>query len=525
MANRVILEIDQQQVRALSARMVGPRVHVTHAVRLPIAADQSWTAVADACAREMAKHHFGRGDADVIVNRRSVEMRDIKVPPAPDDELPDLLRFVAKNEFATVTDQWQLDFVPLSDDSSVGRTVIAAALSPQWRANIELLCERCGLKLRRILLRPFLDTLIVAEHRLLSDGVNLLVHRVAETVDLTLTQQGRVLLSRSVLLAGHDEGELERETAQEIRRTVLTAPRVGEGRAVDRVLLIGPEASVTRVRELLGDWTGSELVACDPLDDHAFQLSREFTQLERPEQFAAHFGALQSLSSARVPQIDFANPRRRKEKKIDKRRVALYASLAAIVIVGAGLLIWQTLSSQQSAIAQLQKEYDTLRQENLGDRIRPGVDDLIGEVQLVDQWMAGKIDWTAQLLDISRRLLTADQTILDSFTGLVLRNQELKISISGQLDTNESGFQIQKQLSDPPYRIAPGKLAQDSKLPEYPFSYGLDLFAELSDFDTAQSVNERIREQAEKWQSSPSTPIGAQPGDPAAPSDTQQPPE
>ncbi|HMP80605.1 MAG TPA: hypothetical protein PKD54_14215, partial [Pirellulaceae bacterium] len=371
--------------------------------------------------------------------------------------------------------------------------------SAPWQANINKLCERCGFKVKRILLRPFLDTLVVAEHRQLSEGVNLLVHRVGETVDLTLTQQGRVLLSRSVLLAGHDETELDRETAQEIRRTVLTAPRIGEGRAVDRVLLIGPESDMARIREWMAELGDVELAACDPLSDNKISFGRGFANIERPEQFAAHFGALQSLAGSRVPQIDFANPRRRVERKLDKRRMILYAALAALVVIGGGIAIWQTLASQKRTITQLQKEFDDLRAENKGDGFRPGVDDVIGEVQLVDQWMAGKVDWVEQLHEFSRRLMTADQTILESFTGLLLRNQEMKISISGHLDSRESGFSIQESLAAPGRRIVPGKLALESKVPDYPFSYALDLFTELSDFETAQAVNERILDSAQNW--------------------------
>ena len=49
------------------------------------------------------------------------------MPPAPDNELPDLIRFQAMREFGAMQSDWPLDFIPLDSDPEQPRSVLAAA--------------------------------------------------------------------------------------------------------------------------------------------------------------------------------------------------------------------------------------------------------------------------------------------------------------------------------------------------------------------------------------------------------------
>ena len=84
-------------------------------------------------AKALAEHGLSRIEALVAVGRASIELRFLSTPPAPEEELPDLVRFQAVRQFTTLGDDWPLDFVPLSPNADGGINVLAAAISPDLR--------------------------------------------------------------------------------------------------------------------------------------------------------------------------------------------------------------------------------------------------------------------------------------------------------------------------------------------------------------------------------------------------------
>ena len=90
----------------------------------------------------------------VAVGRNSIELRQLQLPPAADEDLPDLVRFQAMREFNELDDGWRLDFVPIEGSANTPRTVLATAIAPAVLAQCEAVCQHAGLKMRRLLLRP-----------------------------------------------------------------------------------------------------------------------------------------------------------------------------------------------------------------------------------------------------------------------------------------------------------------------------------------------------------------------------------
>ena len=101
----------------------------------------------------------------MAVGRGSIELRQLQLPPAPDEELPDMVRFQAAREFNELDENWLLDFVPIDQGAEGPRTVLAMAIAPAVIRQIEGVCEQAGLKMQRLLLRPCAAaSLLTGEH-------------------------------------------------------------------------------------------------------------------------------------------------------------------------------------------------------------------------------------------------------------------------------------------------------------------------------------------------------------------------
>ena len=50
-------------------------------------------------AEALQRRGLAKAEAIVLIGRAAVELKQLQLPPAPDDELPDMVRFLAQREF------------------------------------------------------------------------------------------------------------------------------------------------------------------------------------------------------------------------------------------------------------------------------------------------------------------------------------------------------------------------------------------------------------------------------------------
>ena len=142
------------ECRVAIASLRGRQVEIDHAFTIARGADEPPDALGARIAKELDSRGCGRPETMVSVGRTRIELRQFTVPPAAEDDLPDLVRFQASREFNELDDRWRLDFLPIDTASEGAKSVLATAIPPAEIAAIEKLCESAGLTLRRILLRP-----------------------------------------------------------------------------------------------------------------------------------------------------------------------------------------------------------------------------------------------------------------------------------------------------------------------------------------------------------------------------------
>ena len=147
--------------------------------------------------------------ASEVVGRRlsetfpGIELRHLSLPPAPDEELPELARFQAMREFALFDEDWLLDFVPLdeqteADEEERPRNVLAAAIGPELVKQIRKTCDEAGLMAERIVLRPCAAASLVERAEPAGDlPPRLLVDLLADEVDLTVVAGRKVVFLRT----------------------------------------------------------------------------------------------------------------------------------------------------------------------------------------------------------------------------------------------------------------------------------------------------------------------------------------
>ena len=150
------------------------------------------------------------------------------------------------------------------------------------------------------------------------------------------------------------------------------------------------------------------------------------------------------------------------------------------------------LSSQSNTIDRLGQELAELKKANESSGQRPGVDQIIGEVKLIDDWQQDNVNWLAEMGEISSRLLTADDAMVGQFTGQLGRNGA-EIKLRGRTTLRETNTKLKTNLANRPFKINEGRSEVSGGATDYPvqFDYGLQLDREK--VDVPKTIAERIR--------------------------------
>ena len=449
----VAIEFSEDQLLVAIAQKSGLRCRFENVLSLDVseATDEE---AGESLKEKLSSLGGAKSDAIAIVSRSLAEIREVTVPPAPDNELPDMIRFQARNEFASLNDQWKLDYVVLTDDPTLPRKVLAAAISPDLETRIQTICQHAGLKLKRIVLRPF-ATLDLLNPHLTADALSLIVDQNTDSTDMSIVKGDMLLSTRTVRVPKTLTPEqTSKQLITEVRRTVASHKTSADGESINNIVVSGQEA---QHRHLKGDLEGKLGLAVTFLDpfDLVDVENRPYKDSDVvPARFASLLGALETEISGQPPRLDFANVRKTEEIKTDYSKLYFYGALAALIAFVSLFFGWLILRSQAKAIETANANLVEATAVNQGNNLIPPVEQQLKEVGLIDQWKMENINWLTELSAFSKGYLLPDDVIADSFTATVQRDGTPKIVLLGRIvEDLAKTDQLIKALKERPYKV------------------------------------------------------------------------
>ena len=266
MPHFLAIEWDAGECRIAIASQRGRQLTIEHAFAVSRGtAEESPEGLRARIAKELDARGCGRPEVLVSVGRTRIELRQFSVPPAAEDDLPDLVRFQAAREFNELDDRWRLDFLPIETASEGPKPVLVTAIAPAEITAIEKVCQAAGLTLRRILLRPCETASLLAATG--AGKPQLLIELFAEETDLTVINEGKTVFLRTTRFAG-DRPPLPALIA-EIRLTMAAArnqlaAEPGGSARIDSLVLCGRDADDAKLVESVRAELGLPVTLLDP---------------------------------------------------------------------------------------------------------------------------------------------------------------------------------------------------------------------------------------------------------------------
>lgn len=479
----IALEWSGNEARAAIGSGHGNRVVVEQAFAIPLqsAASEEGSTELDcgqSIADALASRGVGQLDALVAVGRGSVELRQLQLPAAPDSELPGMVRLRAMLEFNELDEKWLLDFVPIDDAGKSNRNVLAAAIAPTAIERLQGICQQCGLKIQRVLLRSYAAAALLAKARIAQPGqVQLLVELFSNQVDLTAVVDGRVLLPRMVRLSADvsDSAGLQGLLA-EIRLTMAAVQNQFDGRKVAGIVLCGHgDADASLVREI-EKAIGTRTALLDPFA--VLDLSRELKDSlpDQPGRFAAVLGMLLTECEQARHAIDFLHPRQAVAVG-DPRRKWRFVGIAAVLLVlayfGYERYVYRQLDDEVQRLVSRSTEADKL--------LRLAGSRNLAAARDIGDWVDGEVLWPDRLRElcedfpkadvamVTHLLLTrqSDRTMGIRSAATVAAGNQGQILIEGLARDNKAVGEIEQGLRAHARRLEGSRTNEDKATPPY----------------------------------------------------------
>jgi Tfp pilus assembly PilM family ATPase len=467
MPKYLALEWDEHELRVATASQRGNTAVLERAFAVPLAAaeDKPHDAamVAGVLREALAGESVRKIETLAVVGRPSIELKELSLPPAPDDELPDLVRFQAMRDFTQLSDDTPLDFIPLRADGEEHRNVLAAAISNDLLSEIRATCTQAGLDLRHLVLRPVAAASLLRRHKPAVGQVRMFVDLLGEEVDLTVLDDDSPLLMRTTRLPG-DAGQPEfcRPVFLEIRRTIASVQNKLHGRRVESIWLCGDGRS----QQLLADMVRSELELPTELFDPftAFEQSGALRGRlpEHHSRYAPLLGMLADAAAGDRHSIDFLEPRRRPQAQTRRREATIAAvCIAALALIFVGWTWWR-LKSLDDEIAELGR-----RGSDLDKQLKQNVQ-VEKEAAELDKWLAGDVPWLDVLFRLSTNAPKAEEVMLTGLKADVEKGGGGKLTLDVlAADSSKVGTQFEKTYPN----TTRGTIDYDGKVSRYPWKF------------------------------------------------------
>lgn len=461
MAKKLAIEWDSQALRMVVARQRGASITVEQAIVVPLsAAGESSESVEARAGRLLSEQvaSFGLSKLPAIlgINRSSIELQVFSVPPVPDAELPDIVRYQAIRECANVGDDGVVDFVRLPLTSDGQPRVHAAAISAKQLKACHKLCQQAQLQPQSFYIRSFGAARLAASQSSLAGQTFLLVETLADRVELTVVHQNEVVLTRSTRVPGEPQSDEFLKTLQgEIRRTIIAARTKDSTVAISQIVILGQPAAQTQWQEFGRD-VKTGVTFLDPLSAEHVTSSVDVVP-DSASQLGALIGLLLADSTGTHPSIDFLNPRRKPEAPDRRRTYVLGAAAAACVVFLIGFMIWSSIGAKDNEILELKAEIAKLKKSN-----EPLLK-MEEQINEIDSWVSADVQWLDELYRLSDKMPSADEAIIKQLQMGTRSESGGTISFNGYVSDHSVIAKLEGSLRDE-YHQVDGK---ESKYEEF----------------------------------------------------------
>jgi Tfp pilus assembly PilM family ATPase len=415
--------------------------------------------------------------AMVTLPREATVVRHLELPDAPDEELPDLVRFQAASKSAVALDRLCLDYLPLQRRANgMGRDVLMATIPKEFAEAMQAVFTAAGLELVNLTITPTTTAELVAraeQHAGLDHkGGSLVIARHEQRLEISVLQHRSLLFTHSTqLVADTDNAQQTQAIQAQVSRSMVAVQKLMPDLSTDVVWLLGSEGDHNGLVEALKQRMGCDVNTLDPLASPDVKTAVREVPGEHV-MYAGPVGTVLSQTGARVEHIDFLNPRRPMVAPDRRKLYAIAAGAAAVLLLAAGFGIrYVQLGNLEQVVEKQNKDLNQI------DEQLKLADPSVASAALVEEWTSTNVDWLSQMQALTETMQGTERFYFSSLGFHPGKNNMLgSISADGVARTRSDVETLNADLmAAGSYGVQPNPITPGSNDGEYPFQFRLDV--------------------------------------------------
>jgi len=396
MVKKLAIDWDEHELRYVSAQCSGRSVKVIEAKIIEI----NGRSPQDVLITEFSSAGLSEAETLIAIGRGKAELRELQLPPVPQEELPDMVRFQSLRSFANIGDSSVVDYL-ITKQRDSGVEVIAAAVAPQNLDSIRQCVEKASLSLKRIALRPLAAAaLYLSLQGESQSGEVALIDLLSDSAEIVIARDGKVVFVRTVRMPSSDNAR-GKALAGELKRSLIACGVINR---LQSVVLWGTSQVHAVEIPMLEETSGCSVQIVNPFE--LVEVDRKTDLPEHVGRLAPLLGLLLADEVAPDRLIDFLNPRKPEIKTESPYKKIVIAG----VPVAAGVLLALSIYGQ---IASLDKQIAELRDSNAA--MQPDIklaDESLAKTETVDAFLDGDVNWLQEIRRMAVEMPPSDQMII-----------------------------------------------------------------------------------------------------------------
>ena len=465
MSDFLVLEWDPRCLRGLDVHATGGTIQVRHAFEMPQPSGHEQPALKEWFNQYLTEHHISTKQVIVTLPRESVVVRRLELPDAPDEDLPQMVRFQAAAKSSLSLDELALDFIPLPRrEGSLTRDVLLAMVPQTVVRAIRDFIDDGQRELVAIRLSPIGAAELVAhiEGNKPPDpkAATLIVVRHGERVEISVAWMRQLIFTHAARLADDSTEQQNAVILTEVSRGLMAFQNLNMGFKLTDGFLLGAEGELPGLAEALQKRLPITVRTVNPFS--LVKLADDKLKLILHQSaYAGLLGSVWSQTQPKIEVLNFLAPRKPVIKpdttRERRRQAAIGAAVAAVCI----LLVYGVRLYQLDA--SISRRGDEISQ--LDDALKKGKP-LLDAARTVDEWVQEDVNMLDEVGHFEKQLPKTDRIYLTKMAVKVpSARQPAELHVEGHSREEIDIRRLREKLIAPEsgYKIAANEIKSETK--------------------------------------------------------------
>lgn len=403
----------------------------------------------------------------VLLSRPELDLLSLNLPPANADELSALVVNEVEQQLGDANEPPEVDYYAIQTGAKPpdGTTtqVLAFALSHKQLTLLQTQSSEAGFRIIAITSRHLAQLSLLRDIQPpLSEGnLSVAVHLYPGEVEMALCLGSVPILLRSIRISQESGDRVAEQIWTEFERCLTLLPQATAELPVHWYVFATNESASETVKSL--ESRTQEVTEIDPFASWKTDGLKPLPDRLSRISSAANAGAAKEFQQNAF-QINMLAPKRPKKAPNPYRRWVGVGGLAASALgVGAYLML--------SDVWQLQSDASDLDTKLVdAKKIVAKYQEKADQVVVVENWLADKIDWLAELSDLSKRLPEGPNASVRRLSA-ASAGTAAKIDLSVQVADQEFISQLETRIRSAKYTATSKQISQNPDSIEYPWQF------------------------------------------------------